>query len=476
MNELTEDTSVAILTMVAEDSKEIEAQVMAEIRSALNLSTMESPTSMVSMQKVSVSPQESTTAATEDDESCEFYETETFVKVNDGRLMKRNSTISLDGSSLHDSFLENLNVSYTSSIGGSSTGTNESSYHKFFIGTVSEETEECSVQSHVSDLGTEDLSHGELMDAVQRLYKQLKQAEDALTVERNKRRSREKNLLKLAKELGKRKNSSNKLLDKIAEMHDTISVLQSEKSSLEKRLKSQNQVIHEVKTAWQREADLQIERIVQRYQVTIGEQDDRVREINRMHAKQCEELCREVVDANQEIIRLQKVLSDMTLGAYPVDRTFVSTISRTETPSRLPSYTKPMRSRRVKNFVTLMAAFAIICVAYNVHISHDNKHTVNHVSLLSDDQTLVIDNVSPTYLSIFEPEDKLSMQCTDMDNNFQTAIDAYDYFDIKEVTKSLDKVLSTTDLRGVFFDSSLPLKWLKARIAELRTKESHFHE
>ena len=176
---------------------------------------------MSSSQKVSGSPQESSTATTDEDESCEFHETETFVRVKEGPSSKRNSTISLDGSSVHDSFVEQLNVSFTSSIGGSSTGTTDSSYHKFFIGTVSEETEECSVQSHVSDLGTDDFSHGELRDAVQRLYKQLKQTEDALASERKSRRSREKNLIKLAKELGKRKNSSNKLLDKIAEVSQT---------------------------------------------------------------------------------------------------------------------------------------------------------------------------------------------------------------------------------------------------------------
>jgi predicted RNA-binding protein with PIN domain len=209
--------------MITENSQEIEEQVMAEIRSALNLSTIQSPESKGSRsttQKVSVSPQESTTAATDEDESCEFYGSETFVRVKEGTSSSnRNSAISLDGSSLHDSFLDHLNVSYTSSIAGSaSTGTNESSYHKFYIGTVSEETEDCSIQSHISDLGTDELSHGELMDAVQRLYKQLKQAEDSLSSERKKRRSREKNLIKLAKELGKRKNASNKLLDKIAEV------------------------------------------------------------------------------------------------------------------------------------------------------------------------------------------------------------------------------------------------------------------
>ena len=204
--------------MFVEDSKEIEAQVMAEIRNALNLPTVESPTSMVSIQKKeSISPQESSTAATDEDEDCQFYETETFVRVKEG-TSKKNSANTLDGSSLHDSFVDHLNVSFTSSVCGSSTGTNESSYQKFYIGTVSEDTEEGSVQSHMSDLGTDDFSHGELMDAVQRLYKQLRQTEDALAAERKRRRSREKNLIKLAKELGKRKNSSTKLLQKIAEV------------------------------------------------------------------------------------------------------------------------------------------------------------------------------------------------------------------------------------------------------------------
>jgi len=257
------------------------------------------------------------------------------------------------------------------------------------------------------------------------------------------------------------------------QLHNVISFLQSEKASLEKQLKSQNHGIHEAKAAWQHEADLQIERIVQKYQVTIGEHDDRIREINRMHAKQCEELCREVVEANQEIMRLQKVLSDMTLGAYPVDRTFVSTISRTETSSRMPFTTKTKLSRRLKNRITLINAFVIICIAYKLYGSHENENLVKHVTFSSENQTLILDITTPTDLSIFEATKTISMQCTDVDNIDESSIDE---FDITEVTQSLDKVFSTTDLRGVFFDASLPLKWVKARMSELKKKESISHD
>ncbi len=204
------------MTMLAEDAKTIEAEVMAEIRSALNLSEVQSPTSIMSIQKVSSSPQESSTTETEGEESSEEEERVTFVKVKDGSP-KRTSLPSLDGSG-NDSFVNRLNLSCSSSIGGSSTGTSDSSYQKFYIGTVSEESEECSIQSHVSDIGADEMSHRELVDVVQRLYLELKKVDEALSAERKRRHSREKSLIKLAKELGRRKSLSNKQLEEIHEV------------------------------------------------------------------------------------------------------------------------------------------------------------------------------------------------------------------------------------------------------------------
>lgn len=201
------------MTIIAEDTKKIEAEVMAEIRSALRLS--ESRSSTIAMPKVSTSPLESSTTETDEDEdesSC-GEDRKTRVKVKNG-LPTRSSGASLDGSGIHDSFVERLSASYSWSIGGSSTGTSDSSYPKFYIGTVSEESEEYSILSHVSDLGADDMSHSELLDVVKRLYKELKKADEALSAERKRRHSREKNLIKLAKELGRRKNVSTKQLNK----------------------------------------------------------------------------------------------------------------------------------------------------------------------------------------------------------------------------------------------------------------------
>lgn len=222
-------TTTRTSTTLEEDSKRIEEAVMAEIRAALDLP----PTKMISIPTLVPSPQdsprESSTAAssTEEERSFEEEEKEVAVKLNDGspkQQQKRrsiNSTCmaSLDGSAMNDSFMVRMAAS-SSSIGGSSAGISESSSQRFYIGTVNE-GEEGSIQSHVSDLGADDLSHGELMDVVYRLYKQLKKADESLSAEKKRRHSREKNLIKLAKELGKRKEMTNVQSAKIEEVSRT---------------------------------------------------------------------------------------------------------------------------------------------------------------------------------------------------------------------------------------------------------------
>jgi hypothetical protein len=211
----------------AEDTKRIEEEVMAEIRAALDLP----PTSMISIPKLVTSPQESpregsAAASSEDEEkSCGFdheEEKQVPVKLKDGSSpIKRNCVASLDGSALdgsstmNDSFM--MRMASSSSIGGSSAGISESSSQRFYIGTVDEE-EAGSVQSHVSNLGTDDMSQGELMEVVHRLYKQLKKTDITLSEEKKRRRSREKNLIKLARELGKRKEMTNMQMAKIEEV------------------------------------------------------------------------------------------------------------------------------------------------------------------------------------------------------------------------------------------------------------------
>jgi hypothetical protein len=68
---------------------------------------------------------------------------------------------------------------------------------------------------HLLQEGADDMTYDELLELVERLYKNLKQADAALTNERTKRTGREKSLIKLAKELRSRKDKINELEEQI---------------------------------------------------------------------------------------------------------------------------------------------------------------------------------------------------------------------------------------------------------------------
>lgn len=110
--------------------------------------------------------------------------------------------------------MDRLNLSCCSSVGGSSTGTFDSK--KFYIGSVTDD--DCSVQSHVSDFGTEEMGRSELMEVIHNVYQELRKADQALSEEKRRRNSREKSLIKLARELKKRKDITTKLAKKLEEV------------------------------------------------------------------------------------------------------------------------------------------------------------------------------------------------------------------------------------------------------------------
>jgi hypothetical protein len=79
-------------------------------------------------------------------------------------------------------------------------------------------------QSHEEEInllqdGADDMTYDELLELVERLYSNLKQADAALTKEKSRRSGRENNLIKLAKELRSRKNK----IDELEEQIDDVS-------------------------------------------------------------------------------------------------------------------------------------------------------------------------------------------------------------------------------------------------------------
>lgn len=256
-----------------------------------------------------------------------------------------------------------------------------------------------------------------------------------------------------------------------------ISMLLSEKALLEKKVETQKQATEEVRVSFQKKVDQEIKEIAQKYERMLAEHDERIIEINRMHAKQCEQLCREVVEANQEVMRLQKVLTDMTRGAYPVDRTFVSTIPREDIPGSSPASTKSIRSRRAGIYLTLLLLFATIFIVYRLHSFRVTMEVVEYFDSFDEPFNLDVDNLSQISVS----QDEEAFQDSDIEvkndqqpvenDSFQETTKQIPLQETKQVP-SLEEVMSTIDLRGVFFDSSLPFRWFSSKVAALKTKSS----
>jgi hypothetical protein len=79
-------------------------------------------------------------------------------------------------------------------------------------------TDGSSMQSKVNLLQTDEMSKGELIDLIERLYDNLKNADRTLTKEKTRRIGREKSLIKLAKELRRRKDMVEEYIEQIEEV------------------------------------------------------------------------------------------------------------------------------------------------------------------------------------------------------------------------------------------------------------------
>jgi hypothetical protein len=129
---------------------------------------------------------------------------------------KRLSAV-FDGEAQNDPFLNRLSAlsqCRSNSINGSSS-------EKFYIGSVDDD-DDSDATSRESGLDAEVATHRELVEAVERLNEYLKQTELELSDEKRKRRLREKNLIKLAKELGARGKIIEDQLETINEVRSSF--------------------------------------------------------------------------------------------------------------------------------------------------------------------------------------------------------------------------------------------------------------
>jgi hypothetical protein len=91
--------------------------------------------------------------------------------------------------------------------------------------------------------------------------------------------------------------------------------------------------------------------------------------VNRTHAKQCEQLCREVVESNQEATRLQKKLAEVSRGGYSIDR---SILTITEPSSARRPSAKKRRARRRGLYLTFLVLSFAAYVAYKLDFELSN--------------------------------------------------------------------------------------------------------
>jgi hypothetical protein len=86
---------------------------------------------------------------------------------------------------------------------------------------------------------------------------------------------------------------------------------------LGKELKVQVSVNEKRKDGINRDFDKELPKAQDVYTCTIEEHRRRITELNKSHAKQCDEMCLEVVEANQEVNRLRRELRIVRKGGGP---------------------------------------------------------------------------------------------------------------------------------------------------------------
>jgi hypothetical protein len=141
-------------------------------------------------------------------------------------------------------------------------------------------------------------------------------------------------------------------------MQEELRSVQSEKVLLEQRLAIHKQASSEVREAFQKQLDRETRAITEKYQAIIASHDKRIVEINETHARQCEELCREVVDASKEAMRLQKELVDLS-SPQPL-RHSINVASASDIGIYPASTTHRSRKAHILN-IFLALFFGVIC-------------------------------------------------------------------------------------------------------------------
>lgn len=171
-----------------------------------------------------------------------------------------------------------------------------------------------------------DRSREELLSKITRLTTHLNDLQKQVQFERDKRKKKEKSLLKLAKELKKRNLIKERDEDRFEELEEKKKYLEHHWVLAQKELDQEKALHAKLHEDSQKEYEQTISEEKRKFERTVKENDDRMNALKKAHIEQCEQLGREVWKANQEADRLHNELTargvKLPRYALPGDKSF----------------------------------------------------------------------------------------------------------------------------------------------------------
>lgn len=166
----------------------------------------------------------------------------------------------------------------------------------------------------------------------------------------------------------------------------------TEKAMLQQQLEMQKQANTAKDNDMLAQTDTEVQAVVRQYEALIADHEERINEMNKNHAKHCEQLCKEVVEANQESMRLQKRLAEITNGGFTVERKIAESIPMTRSvSSKSTKRRSPKKNDRV--YGTTMVLLAAGYMWYNFDGVRHSAATFLHERLGVSRPAEVMENV-----------------------------------------------------------------------------------
>jgi len=152
-------------------------------------------------------------------------------------------------------------------------------------------------------------SRQELLVRIARLTETLKDAQQEIKMEKDKRKKKEKSLLKLAKELKKRNLLKEQNEDRFEELDEKRKYLEHHWVLAQKELDQEKALHAKIHEETEKEYEHNIKEEKGKYERTVKENEKRLEDLKKAHMEQCAQLGREAWKANLEADRLHEELT-----------------------------------------------------------------------------------------------------------------------------------------------------------------------